>query len=106
MGKVLGTVILRLGMGVLLLPFGGFGVQLNSVPPWLRDAHYPGAAALGHGQTYIYPHDLPGGVAEQQYLPDILAGSHYYQPTTHGAEAHWAQVAARLEQARRGEPAG
>ena len=31
MGKVLGTVILRLGMGVLLLPFGGFGVQLNSV---------------------------------------------------------------------------
>ena len=79
---------------------------VGSVPPWLRDAHYPGAAALGHGQTYIYPHDLPGGVAEQQYLPDILAGSHYYQPTTHGAEAHWAQVAARLEQARRGEPAG
>ncbi|MCX6423851.1 MAG: replication-associated recombination protein A [Actinobacteria bacterium] len=79
---------------------------VGSVPPWLRDAHYPGAAALGHGQTYIYPHDLPGGVAEQQYLPDILAGSHYYQPTTQGAEAHWAQVAARLEQARRGEPAG
>jgi putative ATPase len=79
---------------------------VGSVPPWLRDAHYPGAAALGHGQTYIYPHDLPGGVAEQQYLPDILLNSHYYQPTSHGAEAHWAQVAARLEQARRGEPAG
>ncbi|PHX61363.1 MAG: AAA family ATPase [Actinobacteria bacterium] len=79
---------------------------VGSVPPWLRDAHYPGAAALGHGQTYIYPHDLPGGVAEQQYQPDVLLGSHYYQPTTHGAEAHWAQVAARLEQARLGDSAG
>ncbi len=79
---------------------------IGSVPPWLRDAHYPGAAALGHGQSYVYPHDLPGGVAQQQYLPDVLVGSRYYQPTTHGGEAHWAQVAARLEQARLGEPSG
>ena len=96
------AVVLAIGAATGDVKRGAVG----SVPPWLRDAHYPGAAALGHGQTYIYPHDLPGGVAEQQYLPDILAGSNYYQPTTHGAEAHWTQVAARLEQARRGEPAG
>ena len=56
---------------------------VGSVPPWLRDAHYPGAAALGHGRTYVYPHDLPGGVAQQQYLPDVLVGSHYYVRTHH-----------------------
>lgn len=57
------------------------------VPPHLRDAHYAGAAALGHGEGYVYPHDLPAGVARQRYLPDDLAGARYYVPTTHGAEA-------------------
>jgi len=59
----------------------------GAVPVHLRDAHYAGAAALGHGEGYIYPHDLPTGVAAQQYLPDDLAGISYYQPTGHGAEA-------------------
>lgn len=68
----------------------------GAVPPWLRDAHYPGAADLGHGTGYAYPHDLPDGVAAQRYLPDDLAGAHYYRPTQHGAEAGWAKVADRL----------
>jgi len=59
----------------------------GAVPVHLRDAHYAGAAALGHGEGYIYPHDLSTGVAAQQYLPDDLAGISYYQPTGHGAEA-------------------
>ncbi len=59
----------------------------GAVPVHLRDAHYASAATLGHGEGYIYPHDLSTGVAAQQYLPDDLAGISYYQPTGHGAEA-------------------
>jgi len=59
----------------------------GAVPAHLRDAHYAGARAFGHGEGYVYPHDLPTGVAAQQYLPDDLAGVSYYQPTGHGAEA-------------------
>lgn len=76
---------------------GGIG----RVPAHLRDAHYPGAGALGHGAGYRYPHDLPGGVAAQQYLPDELLGRRYYEPTRHGAEAAWGDVAARVEGLRR-----
>ncbi len=66
----------------------------GSVPAHLRDAHYAGAEKLGHGEGYRYAHDYPHGVAEQQYLPDDLAGAVYYQPTEHGYEAH---IAERLE---------
>jgi putative ATPase len=67
--------------------------KIGLVPPHLRDAHYPGAAKLGHGTTYVYAHDAPHGVAAQQYLPDELTGVHYYRPTDHGNEA---QIAERL----------
>lgn len=56
------------------------------VPPHLRDAHYSGAGALGHGKEYLYPHDFPGGYVSQQYLPDALTGKTYYQPTNYGRE--------------------
>ena len=39
------------------------------VPAHLRDAHYPGAARLGHGDGYQYPHDQPSGWVEQEYRP-------------------------------------
>ncbi|MFM8894373.1 MAG: replication-associated recombination protein A [Actinomycetales bacterium] len=74
--------------------------RVGSVPASLRDPHYPGAAHLGHGTGYVYPHDLPQGVAAQQYLPDVLLGTRYYRPGQHGAEAGWAQVAQRLEHLR------
>jgi putative ATPase len=51
------------------------------VPRHLRDAHYPGAAKLGAGKGYRYPHDYPGGVAPQQYAPDVIHGRSYYEPT-------------------------
>ncbi len=68
--------------------------KIGLVPPHLRDAHYPGAAKLGHGQSYVYAHDAPHGVAAQQYLPDELVGTRYYRPTDHGNEA---QIAERLD---------
>lgn len=54
----------------------------GAVPKHLRDAHYPGAQALGHGQGYLYPHDFPQHHVVQQYLPDALhhAQYSYYMP--------------------------
>ncbi|MBM3451231.1 MAG: replication-associated recombination protein A [Armatimonadetes bacterium] len=59
----------------------------HPVPAHLRDAHYRGAKALGHGIGYEYPHDHPGGYVPQQYLPDNVAGRRYYEPTDRGREA-------------------
>src|ERR1700742_1755669 len=55
-------------------------------PDYLRDAHYPGAQALGRGKGYLYAHDQPGGVAAQQHLPDGLADRRFYEPTDRGRE--------------------
>ncbi|QNK83785.1 replication-associated recombination protein A [Nakamurella sp. PAMC28650] len=72
--------------------------RIGSVPPSLRDGHYPGAAKLGNAQRYLYPPDVPGGVAEQQYPPDELVGRDYYTPVGRGAER---PVAERLPLIRR-----
>ncbi|HEU4912474.1 MAG TPA: replication-associated recombination protein A [Actinomycetes bacterium] len=74
------------------------------VPPHLRDAHYAGAAKVGSGEGYVYPHDEPGGVAAQQYPPDAVLPRTYYRPTRHGAEARFAELWERLRAAVRSEP--
>ena len=71
--------------------------RIGTVPAHLRDAHYAGAQGLGHGAGYRYAHDEPAGVAAQQYLPDELVGTRYYEPTGRGFEH---QVAERLERIR------
>ena len=63
------------------------------VPAHLRDGHYAGAKKLGHAQGYVYPHDLPEGVAAQQYAPDAVHGTRYYEPTRRGGEARYADIA-------------
>jgi putative ATPase len=57
----------------------------GAVPPHLRDAHYPGAAKLGHGGGYVYPHDAPDGWVPQQYRPD-RHDDRYWHPTGRGAD--------------------
>jgi putative ATPase len=74
----------------------------GAVPPHLRDGHYPGAKQLGHAQRYRYPHDLPEGVAEQQYPPDELLGTDYYRPTQRGAERAVSERLAKLRALIRG----
>ncbi len=59
----------------------------GEVPMPLRDGHYKGAASLGHGQGYRYPHDHPDGWVPQQYRPDEVAANVYYEPSGHGDEA-------------------
>jgi putative ATPase len=56
------------------------------VPPHLRDAHYKGAAKLGHGKGYLYPHDFPGNHVQQRYLPEALGDRTFYTPTRNGYE--------------------
>jgi putative ATPase len=59
----------------------------NARPPaMLRSGGYRGAAARGHGDGYISPHDDPAGF-ELEYLPEELRGRRYYRPSGNGAEA-------------------
>ena len=58
----------------------------DPVPLHLRDAHGPGARALGHGEGYRYPHDYPGHVVEQAYRPARFQGQRYYEPSDQGEE--------------------
>ena len=58
----------------------------GAVPAHLRDAHYRGAAALGHGAGYLYPHDHPDGWVPQEYRPDEVRERVYWQPTGHGRD--------------------
>ena len=56
------------------------------VPPHLQDAHYKSASKLGHGTGYLYAHDYPKHYVKQQYLPDGLEGSVFYEPADQGYE--------------------
>ncbi|QSI48531.1 replication-associated recombination protein A [Thermobispora bispora] len=75
---------------------------LGPVPAHLRDAHYPGARKLGHGVGYLYPHDHEHGLVRQQYAPDAVRDRRYYEPTTRGAEATFAERWARIREFLRG----
>ncbi len=63
----------------------------DAVPVHLRDAHYRGAASLGHGEGYRYPHDDPRGWVDQQHRPATVAMHRYYEPSSHGDEAEIAR---------------
>jgi len=54
-----------------------------SVPRSLQDASYPGAARLGRGEGYLYPHDYPGGYVPQDYG---VSRGRFYTPTDRGHE--------------------
>jgi putative ATPase len=71
-------------------------------PDHLRDAHYPGAEKLGRGSGYRYAHDEPGGVSDQQLIPDGLADRRFYVPTERGFEAELGRRLAELRQRLRG----
>ncbi len=70
--------------------------QSGPVPAHLRDTSYRGAARLGHGKGYLYPHDFAEGIVKQDYLPEPAAGHRYYEPSRHGAEARYADRLDRI----------
>ena len=65
-------------------------------PDYLRDGHYPGAAELGRGVGYRYPHDESGGVSDQPLLPEQLRRRRFYEPTERGFEARLGERLAAL----------
>ena len=67
------------------------------IPAHLQDAHYKGAAKLGHGTGYKYAHDYPNDYVEQQYLPYELSGREFYQPSGYGYEVKIREHMARIK---------
>jgi putative ATPase len=67
-------------------------------PPYLQDAHYPGAKELGRGEGYRYPHDEPGGVTDQPLAPESVRDERFYEPTDRGFEE---KLRERVERLRR-----
>jgi putative ATPase len=57
-----------------------------TIPTYLMDAHYKGAAKLGHGLGYKYAHNYKNHFVKQQYLPDELKDRVFYEPTEQGYE--------------------
>lgn len=57
------------------------------IPPYLMDAHYGGAAKLGHGIGYQYAHDYEYHYSGQQYLPDEVKNERFYRLSENGYEA-------------------
>ena len=71
------------------------------IPIHLKDAHYKGAAKLGHGVDYKYAHDYKNHYAVQQYLPDELVGTTFYEPSDMGYEKQIKEHLKRLKEESR-----
>ncbi len=61
--------------------------RTGEVPMHLRNAPARGMKDLGYGIGYKYAHDYPGNIVDQQYLPDEMQGTIYYEPYSNGYEA-------------------
>ena len=73
---------------------------ITAVPQHLQDATRD-ARALGHGKGYQYPHEGPEHFLPQQYLPQALLGTYFYQPSDQGYEARVVERLARWREAQR-----
>ncbi len=60
--------------------------RTGEVPMHLRNAPVSGMSGLGYGQGYKYAHDFPGNIVEQEYLPEAIRGTIYYEPGSNGYE--------------------
>ena len=71
----------------------------SDIPAHLKDSHYKGAAKMGRGLTYQYPHDFKNHWVAQQYLPDTIKDKQYYQygpnKTEQAAKAYWDKIKGR-----------
>lgn len=80
--------------------------KIGAVPVHLRDQSVKSsriaADSTGKNKPYDYPHDSPAGVVKQQYLPDELVGTVYYEPLERGYEANVTSRMARVQAILRG----
>ncbi|MBQ5953219.1 MAG: replication-associated recombination protein A [Lachnospiraceae bacterium] len=61
-------------------------VAIERVPPHITNAPISGMKEFGHGVGYKYAHDYPGHYVQQQYLPDELVGTKFFEPGDNGYE--------------------
>jgi len=59
--------------------------QTRDVPNHLKDANRD-QKGLGHGEGYLYPHAYRNHYVPQQYLPEAMQGTYFYQPSDVGYE--------------------
>lgn len=71
-------------------------IDVGEIPPHLKDSHYEGAKKLGHGIDYKYPHAYPNHYIQQQYLPDKIKNTKYYQfgpnKTEQATKVYWDKI--------------
>ena len=79
------------------------------VPLKLRNAPTPLMKSMGYAGGYRYPHNFEGNYVPEEYLPDELRGSRFYEPSENGEEALIRERLARwrdeLERKRAGDDA-
>ena len=75
----------------------------GAVPLHLRNAPASGMKDLGYSVGYKYPHDYPGHITAQQYLPDAVKDTVYYEPTDIGYEKKIADYLAYVKKMTEGE---
>ena len=71
----------------------------TTVPSHLQDAHYGGSKTLGHGIGYKSAHDYPNHFVEQQYLPEEIKDTRFYEASNNGKEK---EIKAWMEFIRKG----
>lgn len=68
----------------------------GEIPAHLKDSHYSGAKAFGHGVEYKYPHAYENHYVRQQYLPDNIKDKVYYEygtnKTEQASKAYWDRI--------------
>ncbi len=58
----------------------------EGVPLHIRNAPTPLMKELGYGAGYQYAHDVPEAYLPQEYLPEKLRGTRFYEPSAFGQE--------------------
>lgn len=70
--------------------------DVGDIPLHLKDGHYAGAQKLGRAKSYEYPHNYPNNYIKQQYLPDKIINTKYYNPgnnkNENSAEEYWKKI--------------
>ena len=70
--------------------------KTGNAPRNLQNKHFDGADSKQKGQGYLYPHDYPNSWVKQQYFPDKLVNSHYYEygnnKTEQAAKTYWDNI--------------
>lgn len=73
--------------------------RIGTVPAPLRDGSSSASRAEGAGRGYRYPHDEPTGIVAFDYAPGPVQGRQYYEPSEHGAERRWGELAKNIRNA-------